>query len=100
MTITRYEMRNLLKRINSGDDSARIEILQHDEDAVDALTDEFYSGVNEATGVIILNLLTEIGGPDALLVLVDVANNARYPTWKAIAHQAVTANGWHDMLDT
>ena len=37
-----------------------------DEEIVDPLVGEFYSGVSEALGIAILELVAEIGGPDAL----------------------------------
>ncbi|HLU12016.1 MAG TPA: hypothetical protein VK003_20235, partial [Oceanobacillus sp.] len=46
--------------------------LRMDEDAVQPLADELYSGVDEKTGVVILELLAEIGGWEAMVVLQDI----------------------------
>ena len=100
--LTKYELWQLLDTIQSDDsarrDAAWLELLRHDEDAVEPLIEEFYSGVNEATGLVILESLGAIGGPDALLALVDVANNAPKESWREIAAKGVQDNGWDDVL--
>lgn len=49
--------------------SARRILLELDEMAVDPLLDEFYAGVTDAQGVAILEIVAEIGGPDAMSTL-------------------------------
>lgn len=51
---------------------ARMLLISLQEDAVEPLIEQFYSGVNEANGKMILNILGEIGGPDALVTLRSV----------------------------
>ena len=51
---------------------ARSSLLALDEDAVDGLVDEYYAGGNDATGVAILEVVAEIGGPDAMSTLRNV----------------------------
>jgi hypothetical protein len=63
-----------------------------DEDAMDPLTDAFYAGVPEATGVCILNLVAEIGGPDALLLLRSVYDSSERPAWKRAAASGLLRN--------
>lgn len=88
----------------TGDDetqrtTARQQILALDEDAVEPLTDEFYAGVNEAAGEIILEILGEIGGWEALNVLRDTYANPRYPSWKAAAERGLAYNGQSPDID-
>jgi len=52
--------------------AARMIILSLDEMAVDPLIDEFYAGVTDSEGVAILNIMAEIGGPDAMSTLRNV----------------------------
>jgi hypothetical protein len=68
-----------------------------DEDAIDPLTDAFYAGVPEATGVSILHLVGEIGGPDVLLLLRDVYGSSERPSWKRAAASGLLRNA--DNLD-
>jgi hypothetical protein len=74
--MTPEEVRILLKRITSGNFEDRaaswLAFLRLDEDAVQPLADELYSGVDEQTGVVILELLAEIGGWEAMAVLQDI----------------------------
>ncbi len=54
--------------------AARDALLMLDEEAVNPLIEAFHAGVNEVTGVVILDLVGEIGGPDALTLLRYVFN--------------------------
>lgn len=47
-------------------------IIALDEDAIHPLVDEFYAGVTDAQGVAILDIVAEIGGPDAMSMLRNV----------------------------
>lgn len=71
-------VRRLLDQIVTGTPEERaaawLIFLHHDENAVQPLADELYSGVDEATGVAILELLGEIGGWEARIVLQDIYN--------------------------
>lgn len=71
-------VRRLLSQITGGSDEERtaawLIFLHLDEEAVQPLADELYSGVDEPTGVAILELLAEIGTPAARLVLQDIYN--------------------------
>jgi hypothetical protein len=74
--VTTEEVRARLKEITDGSINERaaawLVFLRLDEDAVQPLADELYSGVDERTGVVILELLAEIGGWEALMVLQDI----------------------------
>jgi hypothetical protein len=72
---------------------ARQTLLSMDEDAVQPLIDEFYAGVNEATGREILQLLGEIGGWEALNTLREVCVYPRYESWKTVAAWGLIHNG-------
>lgn len=89
--LTRWELRGLLQQ---NDEAARLAILRHDEAAVEPLIDEFYSGVSEATGLQILDLLSRIGGYEARALLLDVAENGSKSAWREAAAQGAAANGW------
>lgn len=80
----------LIRKLTSDDDAqqqtARLQLLMHDEDAVEPLVDAFYAGVNEQGGLRILNILGEIGGFEALALFEDVVQfSARYECWRALA---------------
>ncbi|GAB4525029.1 MAG: hypothetical protein OHK0046_40360 [Anaerolineae bacterium] len=76
-------------------DMARDTLLRLDEAAVEPLVDQFYAGVNEATGLAILEILATIGGYEALLLMQDVhLNGAQYPAWAEMAVQALKDGGW------
>jgi hypothetical protein len=71
-------VRRLLDQIVHGNGEERaaawLIFLHLDEEAVQPLADELYSGVDEQTGVVILDLLGEIGGWEAQVVLQDIFN--------------------------
>ena len=52
--------------------AAHVILLGMDEDAINPLIDAFYSGVNETGGLAVLELVAQIGGPDALSLLRNV----------------------------
>lgn len=52
--------------------AARMILLSLQESAVNPLGDAFYAGVNDAQGAAILDVVAEIGGPDALAMLRNV----------------------------
>lgn len=77
-TTTPEGIRRLLDQITGGSSQERtaawLIFLHLGYDAVQPLADELYTGVDEATGVVILDLLGEIGGSDAQMVLQDILN--------------------------
>ena len=79
--------------------AARLLFLKMDEDAIQPLADELYSGVSEPMGVAILELMGENGGWEALAVLQDIyfAESSRSALVKA-AEQALKDNGYEDLL--
>ena len=79
--------------------AARLLFLKMDEDAIQPLADELYSGVSETVGVAILELMGEIGGWEAVSVLQDIyfAESSRPALVKA-AEQALKDNGHQDLL--
>jgi hypothetical protein len=91
------EFRQCMKDLTSADDArreaAREALLALDEEIVDPLVGEFYSGVSEALGVAILNLAAEIGGPDALSLLRNVYNfDDHHAAWRAAAARGLLHN--------
>ena len=101
--MTPHEIRQLVAHLTSDTPveraAARLALLHMDEEAIQPLADELYSGVNEATGVAILELMGEIGGWEALAVLQDIYNaeGSRESMIKAAA-QALRDNGCEDLL--
>ncbi len=101
--MTPEEARRLIEQLTSTSLMERIEarlaFLRLDEDAIQPLADELYSGVSEATGVAILELMGEIGGWEALMVLQDIvfAESSRPALAKAAA-RALVDNGFDELL--
>lgn len=97
------DLKFLLDEILSGDGGrrqrARVMLLALDEDAVTALVDAFYAGVNEAQGVVLLDVVAEIGGPEALQLLADVYQNPAKPAWERWAALGLARNHREDVLD-
>jgi len=99
--MTPQELRRLVTQLTSDvlveRAAAKLAFLKLDEDAIQPLADELYSGVNEATGVAILELMGEIGGWEALAVLQDIfyAESSRPALAKAAA-KALKDNGYED----
>ncbi|MDX1993231.1 MAG: hypothetical protein SF029_12635 [bacterium] len=82
----------LLKHLTTGSDderdTARQTLYALDEEAIEPLVDQFYAGVNEATGLAILEIVSDIGGWEARMLLEDVVHlSARYPyeSWRVAA---------------
>ncbi|MBZ0286976.1 MAG: hypothetical protein K8I30_05135, partial [Anaerolineae bacterium] len=89
--------RQLLTDLTSADDSrreaARAALLAYDEAIVDPLIGEFYSGVSEVSGVAILDLVAEIGGPDALSLLRNVYHfDDHHAAWREAAALGLLRN--------
>jgi hypothetical protein len=79
--------------------AARLALLKMDEDAIQPLADELYSGVNAVTGMAILELMGEIGGWEAIAVLQDIyfAESSR-PELAKVAAEGLRSNGREDLL--
>jgi len=91
--LTRYETTAHLKQIVDGTHAERITALQTiyaaDEDAVTPLIDEFYAGVNETTGLVIIALLHDIGGYEANQLFQDILTFPQpYQSWVWAAEMA------------
>jgi hypothetical protein len=79
-------------------EAARARLLEMDEDAVNPLLDVFYGGVSEAEGLVILDVVAEIGGPDALSMLRNVYHfEERRKAWQDAAARGLMQNA--DNLD-
>ncbi len=85
-------MNDLLKQLTDGDAEARAALLALDEDAVNPLIDAFHAGVSEAGGLAIIDLVAEIGGPDALTLLRYVYHFEARPAWKTAARRGLLLN--------
>lgn len=90
-------VRELLRQIVRGTPdeahTAQEALYRLDEDAIDALCDEFYSGVDEATGIVILKIASAIGGPDALRLLKYAAYFGDKAAWRAEGLRGLSENG-------
>jgi hypothetical protein len=96
-------LHNLLAQLSSDDpaqrETARMALFALDEEAVNLLADEFYAGVSEALGVAILDIVGEIGGPDALSMLRNVYHfEDKRVSWRKAAARGLLMN--RDNLDT
>lgn len=85
--MSNHNVSELLKSIVGGDAQTRASALHTlytlDEHAVEPLIDEFYAGVNEQTGLFIIEIITTIGGYEARQLLDDIADNPQpYTSWK------------------
>lgn len=79
--------------------AARLAFLQLDEDAIQPLADELYSGVSDAAGAAILELMGLIGGWEAMLVLQDIAHaHTTRPHLAQAAERALKDNDLSDRL--
>jgi len=92
--LTRYETTTLLKQIINGHHAQRKQALQTlytaDEGAVTPLIDEFYAGVNETTGLLIITVLSDIGGYEANQLFEDIITFPQpYQSWFWAAEQAI-----------
>lgn len=67
------QIRELVRRLNhkspAHSAAARMLLVALQEKAVGPLIDELYAGVSDAQGIVILDMLAEIGGPEAMEVL-------------------------------
>jgi hypothetical protein len=64
-----------------------------DEEILDPLIAEFYSGVSENSGIAILQLAAEIGGPDALSLLRNVYHfDDHHVAWQHAAGKGLLHN--------
>jgi hypothetical protein len=90
-------IRELLRTLVHGSDeereAARTEFYRMDEDAVDPLCEEFYAGVDEATGVAILEVISAIGGPDALRLLKYACYFGDKEAWREAGARGLADNG-------
>ncbi len=77
-------------------ETALHELYRMDEDAVDLLTDEFYAGVDEATGVAILEVVSTIGGPDALRLLKYACYFGDKAAWREAGERGLAENGFSE----
>ena len=101
--MTKTDYHQLLQHLVSGNTSQRQSALkiiaEQDEDAVQPLIDQFYAGVNEATGLVIIDLIGTIGGFEARQLLEDLyyLNQAQNKeSWYQSAKDALKHNGWLD----
>ncbi len=103
MSMTTDDIRRLIGHLTSPmlmeRAAARVTLLKMDEDVIQPLADELYSGVSEPTGVAILELMGEIGGWEALAVLQDIyfAESSRSALVRTAA-AALRNNGLEDLL--
>ncbi len=89
--------RQLLSDLTHSDNSQRenayISLRALDEEIVDPLVGEFYSGVSEALEIAILELAAEIGGPDALSLLRNVYHfDDHHAAWREAAGRGLLHN--------
>jgi hypothetical protein len=76
-------------------DAAFAMIYAEDEMAVQPLIEQFYAGVNEATGLAIIEIVSEIGGFEARTLLEDIVFlTETYPhaSWREAARQGMIRN--------
>ena len=97
--MSEFNLTALLKTVLSEDATKRASALQSiyllDEEAVAPLIDEFYAGVNEQTGVLILEIISKIGGYEARQLLTDIADSPQlYPSWNGAVNNGLAQNGW------
>lgn len=72
--------------------AARMILLAVQEEAVEAIADAYYAGVNEAQAKTLLGLLGEIGGYEALNILRDVFQYEPNPQIKLAAAEGLIRN--------
>jgi len=96
---TFHTLMNQLASIDAAErDAARSTLLQMDEDVMDLLVAEFYAGMPEKLAVALLEIMGEIGGYEALNLLVDVYYTPdTRPALKVAARFALLRNA--DNLD-
>ena len=74
-------------------DEARTALLALDEEAIPALVEVFYAGVSEADGLLLLELIGQIGGYEAVNLLRDVYDHER-PLWREAAAHWLRQDGF------
>ena len=93
---TKQAMQRLIQQLVSADESereaARLAFYQMDEDAIEPLSSEFYAGVNETLGLAIIDVVSAIGGPEALSLLLDVYHFNERAVWKNAARAGLVFN--------
>lgn len=72
--------------------AARMILLAVQEEAIEALTDAYYAGVNETQAKMILGVLGEIGGYEALNILRDVFQYEANSSLKLTAAEGLIRN--------
>jgi hypothetical protein len=97
----KIDYHHILQHIISGDKTQRQSALkviaEQDENAVAPLIDQFYAGVNEATGLVIIDLISTIGGFEARQLLEDVYHldqTYKHASWRQSAQIGLKRNGW------
>lgn len=73
---------------------ARAALTAGDEAIIDTLIDEFYAGVNEQTGIALLDIIGQIGGYMAINTLEYVYHFDPHDAWKTIAQKWLTHDGF------
>jgi hypothetical protein len=74
-------------------DRVRLALFTLDEDAVTLLVEEFFAGVSEPLGLAMLDVVSEIGGPEALSMLRNVYHfEDRRESWKQAAARGLLRN--------
>lgn len=101
-SLTSHDAQLLLDQLVSDDPaaqaSARETLMAFDEEVVDPLTTVFHSGTTESIGMVIIHIVGEIGGPDALTFLRGVYHfEERQVVWKQAAAHGLLHN--RDNLD-
>jgi hypothetical protein len=79
--------------------AARMILLAIQEEAIEPLADAFYAGVNEKQAVMILQVLGEIGGYEALQILRDVFKHEPNLSLKMAAAEGLIRNANNLSLD-
>lgn len=77
-------------------EQARSVLVALDEMVVSSLIDLFYAGLSEAAGLVVIELVAEIGGFEARSLLEDVAHLSSHgrESWRGAARQGLARNGW------
>lgn len=77
-------------------EQARFVLVELDEMVVSFLIDLFYAGLSETAGLIVIELVAEIGGFEARSLLEDVVHLSSYgrESWRRAAHLGLARNGW------
>ncbi len=97
MSVTFSDFAQQLKHLTDADpaqhEAAREALLALDEDGVEWMVGEFYSGVSNALGVALIEIIGEIGGWEALTFLRQVYAERELPgEWQIAAARALLRN--------